>query len=95
MQVFVFSAETGGRSSPIVPGARPAVVFRNDPHSLYCTRVVGTGAVSPGEQGELEIECLSEACEWLLAPGAQLHLQEGRFVVACGEVVAVEDVKGT
>jgi len=85
-QVYVLSAEEGGRHKPFFNNYRPQFYFRTTDVTGVITLPAGTEMCMPGDNIEMTIELITPIA---MAPGLRFAIREGGRTVGAGSVVKV------
>ena len=85
-QVYVLSAEEGGRHKPFFNNYRPQFYFRTTDVTGVITLPAGTEMCMPGDNIEMTIELITPIA---MAPGLSFAIREGGRTVGAGTVVTV------
>jgi len=85
-QVYVLSAEEGGRHKPFFNNYRPQFYFRTTDVTGVITLPAGVEMCMPGDNIEMTIELITPIA---MAPGLRFAVREGGRTVGAGSVVTV------
>ncbi|MDR1558247.1 MAG: elongation factor Tu [Clostridiales bacterium] len=85
-QVYVLSAEEGGRHKPFFNNYRPQFYFRTTDVTGVISLPAGTEMCMPGDNIEMTIELITPIA---MAPGLRFAIREGGRTVGAGSVVTI------